>query len=201
MYDWRSLTAQQRIEILRQRKVNRCPWHSPPHTNAGQASYHISAACYEHAAYIGLSSKRMSVFEEELLQAAETVTDRIHAWCILPNHYHLLVSCRELTALANAIGQVHGRTSFAWNGEENRRGRRVWYRISDRMIRSDGHFYATLNYVHNNPVKHSYVQKWQQWPFSSAASFLDKVRAAEAERIWRDYPVLEFGEKWDPPEV
>jgi putative transposase len=34
-------------------------------------------------------------------------------------------------------------------------------------------------------------------PFSSAQQFLESVGREEAERVWREYPVLDYGRGWD----
>ena len=62
------------------------------------------------------------------------------------------------------------------------------------------HKWAVVNYIHNNPVHHGYVARWQDWPFSSAVAFLDEVGYPRAQRIWVDYPVLDMGKDWDDPE-
>jgi putative transposase len=64
-------------------------------------------------------------------------------------------------------------------------------------MKSERHFFATLNYVHNNPVHHGCVQHWQDWPWSSAAEFLEKMGYEKAKEIWRRYPVLDYGKNWD----
>ena len=65
-------------------------------------------------------------------------------------------------------------------------------------MKSERHFWATLNYVHHNPVHHRYVAHWQDWPFSSAADYLESSGRAAAARVWRDFPVLDYGKDWDP---
>jgi putative transposase len=64
-------------------------------------------------------------------------------------------------------------------------------------MKSERHFWATINYIHHNPVKHGYVQHWQDWPFSSAAAYLESVGRKEAERVWHEYPITEYGKGWD----
>ena len=64
-------------------------------------------------------------------------------------------------------------------------------------MRSDRHFFASLNYVHHNPVHHGYVEKWLDWPWSSAAEFINQNGREEAAKLWRDYPLLDYGKKWD----
>jgi len=142
---------------------------------------------------------RMAECERGLLEAIEPVSVAVHAWCILPNHYHLIVEVRSVKAVVAAIGKFHGRTSFEWNGQDGARGRRVWHRCPDRLLRSEGHFWAAMNYVHHNPVRHGYVERWEKWPFSSARRFLAEVGRAEAARLWRAYPLLDFGKGWDEP--
>jgi len=66
-------------------------------------------------------------------------------------------------------------------------------------MQSDGHFWASMNYVHNNPVRHGYCKRWEDWPFSSAATFLNEAGREEAARIWKTYPVLDYGKGWDDP--
>lgn len=159
--------------------------------------FHLTAACYEHADVIGASLERMRQFSEALLQTLEELKAVVHAWCVLPNHYHLLLKVPELKDVIASLGRLHGRTSHAWNGEDNLRGRKVWSAPADRLIRNDDHFWATMNYIHHNPVKHGYVEQWQDWPFGSAESFLEDVGREEALRIWRAYPVLDYGKGWD----
>jgi putative transposase len=68
-------------------------------------------------------------------------------------------------------------------------------------MRSDSHHWATLNYIHHNPVHHGYVQRWQDWPFSSAAEYLAAIGHEQAAALWREYPVLEYGRGWDDPDL
>jgi putative transposase len=119
----------------------------------------------------------------------------------LPNHYHLLLQTPDLKAVLTNLRHLHGRTSFEWNRAECREGRRVWCSPAETIIESEGHFYAALNYLLNNPVRHGYVLRWQDWPFSNASEYLDAVGRQEAAKRWRLYPILDFGAAWDPPEL
>ncbi len=196
MYIWRKLSQEQREEMLRFRIQQHRPWHSPPLLfNEGQ--FHLSAACYEHQPHIGRDLARMESFNQSLLETIETGQHQLFAWCVLPNHYHLLVETINLKRLKKELGKLHGRTSFEWNREESSASRTVWFRCSDRAIRSERHYWATINYIHNNPVHHGYVEKWTDWPFSSAKSYLDAVGLDQAKAIWKDYPVLDYGKGWD----
>ena len=125
---------------------------------------------------------------------------RTHAWCVLSNHYHALIETTDILAILTALGQMHGKLSFLWNGEEHTRGRQVWCGAAERYVCNDGHFWATMNYVHHNPVHHGDVQHWEDWPFSSAQEYLAQMGRRLAEKIWREYPVLDYGKGWDDPD-
>jgi putative transposase len=200
-YRWRKLTPKHRAELLAWRKERGHPWHSPPHRpKFGQLQFHITAACFEHRPHIGHSPERMDAFARDLLAVFAAAADRTFAWCVLPNHYHALVEAPDIARLLHALGQFHGRTSYAWNGEENTRGRKVFFRAADRAMRSERHYWATLNYVHHNPVRHDYVDRWTDWRWSSAAEYLAQTGPDEAKRIWREYPLGDYGKGWDDPE-
>src|SRR5262245_9028535 len=97
MYLWRGMTPEQRPQALEERQRHRLPWHGPPHYESDGGFYLITAACYEHAPIIGASSARMAEFEAELVGTAEAHSERLFAWVVLPNHYHLLLHAPELT--------------------------------------------------------------------------------------------------------
>jgi putative transposase len=191
------MTEAQRKETLQYRKEQEHPWHGPPHPDTDRSIHLITAACYEHKPIISTSPQRISDFESILLDRVIPISRELHAWCVLPNHYHLLVSLESLEPFVREIGKIHGSTSFTWNGEDHQRGRHVWYRSSDRGIRSDRHFWTSMNYVHHNPVRHGYVNHWQDWPWSSARGFLERYGRANAEEIWKGYPLRDYGKGWD----
>ena len=197
-YRWRRLTPDQRAELLAWRKARGRPWHSPPHRpNFGHMRFHITAACHEHRPYIGQRPERMEAFAHDLLGVLAAHASQTFAWCVLPNHYHALVEAPDILGLLRELGRFHGRTSHAWNGEENVRGRKVFFRTVERAMRSERHFWATLNYVHHNPVHHGYVERWTDWLWSSATEFLAQSDPDEAKRIWWEYPLDEYGKGWD----
>ncbi len=197
-YLWRRLTSDQRQWVLSQRQVRHHPWHSPPHRyDEGKQHYHITAACFEHCPHIGHTEERMEAFTEALLEVFQSSATELAAWCVLPNHYHALIQAPIIAKVLFELGRLHGRCSHAWNQEESTTGRQNFHSAVDRTIRSDRHYMATLNYIRHNPVRHGYASKWTDWPWSSAHAFIERVGREEAEVIWKEFPVLEYGEGWD----
>ena len=201
MYRWRRMTPEERKAALQERVKQSRPWHGPPHYNSESNHYLITAACYEHQPLIGASHERMARFESELLACADNCAQRVLGYVVLPNHYHLLIHAIDVKGVLAQLGRLHGRTSFKWNAADQCRGRQVWHRAAETGIKSERHFWATLNYILHNPVHHGYVERWQDWPYSSATDYLAEIGRTEAERRWREYPILDYGKSWDPPEL
>ena len=123
------------------------------------------------------------------------------AWVVLPNHYHILATVSDIQSSLWEFGRLHGRTSFQWNGEDNSRGRKVWHRCTETAMKSERHFQATLLYLLHNPVRHSYVERWRDWPFSNAHQWLEATGELRARELWKEFPLGDYGKDWDPPEL
>ena len=198
MYEWQKMTLRQRAEVLDLRRQSQSPWHSPPHySEDGVRFYHLTGACYEHAPIIGASPERMTQFEIDVRKTLGSSSNQVYAWCILPNHWHALIQTEMLKETIAQIGRLHGRTSFKWNNEDEARGRKCWHGCADRRIRSDAHRFAVQNYIHHNPVKHGYAERREDWAFSSATDYLERMGRDAVVAQWKKYPVLEMGVGWD----
>jgi len=137
------------------------------------------------------------MFSKELLELLGTFSRRVDAWVVLPNHHHSVVLTDSCPALLQAITKLQGRCSREWNQQDATPGRKVWFNTAERVISSDAHHIASIHYVHHNPVKHGYAKKWDEWRWSSAAQYLDRLGREEVERRWREYPLLNYGRGWD----
>jgi putative transposase len=196
MYDYRKWTTEQRAAAVLERRQRGFPWHGPPHIEVPGEYRIVTGAYFAHRPILS-TPERLQWFEDELLGHVKQLGLHCAAWVVLPNHYHLLVRIEEMKAFSRELGQLHGRTSFQMNREDDARKRRVWYRCEDRCMRSEGHYYTTLNYIHNNPIKHGYTKKWTEWPFSSVHWYLGTKGRAWLVNVWQSYPVLNYGDKWD----
>jgi putative transposase len=202
MYRWRRMTEEQRKSVLNDRLQHARPAHSVPHIASDTTTYYLlSAACFEHKSIIGKSPARMRQFEDALVTLVTQQCNQVFAWCVLPNHYHVVVDTVDIKRLLKELGKLHGRHSFFWNGEDDQRGRQVWCNAAETAMKSEGHFYATLNYVLNNAVHHHYVAKWTDWPYCNAQQYIETVGRAKALATWKSYPVFDYGKDWDPPDT
>lgn len=108
----------------------------------------------------------------------------LHAYCLMPNHLHLLVDLQDIappsprkngiqfTALTQALWLLKGRTGHAYQKALRQNGR-FWAReFYDHVVRDDKEYERILKYIVNNPVKAGLVEEWQQWPFTYVAKNL-----------------------------
>ncbi len=182
--------------MVKLRQERGYPWHVPPHPLRRADYYLITAANFEHAPIMATEQRRLE-FQGLLLDAFQNARAEIVAWVVLPNHYHLLAWLPSLEKAKAIFQRLHGLTSRQWNAQDKTVGRKVWYRYSDRLIRSDRHFYATVNYIHYNPVRHGWVKRADEWVCTSLWAYLETKGRAWLVDIWRRYPIKDYGRGWD----
>src|SRR5580658_6114314 len=111
MYEYRKMTPEQREAVVQKRCQRGFPRHRPPHLDAPGEFRIVTATCFEHKEILS-TFERLLWFETELLQLFTDLCIPCTAWCVLPNHYHVLVQIADIKVFGKAIGQLHGRTSF-----------------------------------------------------------------------------------------
>ena len=189
-------TPEQNEALVAERVVRGLPWHAPPHPDRDGGWYLVTAACYRH--------RRQFTAHAELTALARRLTEAVAeagwecgGWVVLPNHYHLLLGVPSLKTVGAALGRVHGRASRYANERDGTPGRRVWYRYSDRRVRSERHFATCLHYLFMNPVKHGYVENPRAWRWSSLGAWLEERGDEAFADLRTNYPLREFGRSWD----
>lgn len=196
MYEYRKLSVDEQLATCAERTAKGQPRHSPPHLYDHRGWFLITAATYEHDSYFTSSADR-SWLLDELRSTLNQQDIVLAAWVVLPNHYHLLLKISRLHPLSDLLRKVHARTSRELNWRDAVSGRQIWYRYSDRAIRSERHYHTTLNYLHHNPVKHGYASSPYDWEASSVHWYLEQWGNDALDRLWNDYPLISYGKGWD----
>jgi len=93
----------------------------------------------------------------------------VWAWCLMPNHVHLVVVPHAPEGLALGIGRAHWRYTRAINFRENWRGY-LWQGRFASCPMDGPHTLAAARYVERNPVRAGLVAQAWDWPWSSAAA-------------------------------
>ena len=108
---------------------------------------------------------------------------RIWAYCLMPNHVHLIVVPPTAEALCPAIGEAHRRYTRMVNFREGWRGH-LWQGRFASFPMDGGHLLAAARYVERNPVKARLVGSAAAWPWSSAAAHVTGKPDGVAETAW-----------------
>jgi len=195
-YAYRKMTPEERKEVLAYRRYASFPLHEPPHFERESNLYLLTMTNFEHR-HVMLEELRRIEYERKLLDLITGIPEsKVFGWSILPNYGHVLAHV-DLITFGRKIGRLHNGLSTQWNREDNTPGRTVWFRYTDRGIRNEGHFYASLNYCHFNAMKHGYVNAIELWRTSSVHLYLEQYGLEKMNWLADTYPVLNMGKGWD----
>ena len=111
-------------------------------------------------------------FERELLSARDLFAWTLHAYCLLPNHYHLVVETTRAD-LSNGMQRLNGRYAQAFNDRYERVGHVFQNRFKSYVIDGEDHFERVLAYVDNNPVEAGLCESADDWPWRAGPSDSD----------------------------
>ena len=91
----------------------------------------------------------------------------LHAWVVMPNHVHMLVT--PLASPAKFMQSLKGYTAREANRLLNRQGEQFWHRESyDHWVRGDEQYRRIARYIEENPVSAGLVGRAEDYRWSSA---------------------------------
>jgi len=96
---------------------------------------------------------------------------RVWAWCLMPNHVHLILVPAHEDGLRAAIGEAHRRYTRFVNEREGWRGH-LWQERFVSFPMDEKWLIACARYVELNPVRAGLVQRPEGWRWSSARAHL-----------------------------
>ncbi len=116
-----------------------------------------------------LQKPELATIVQLALTHFDDVRYRLAAWCIMPNHVHVVVT-PTLSPLRDILHSWKSFTAKAINGCNHRSGT-VWQEESfDHAIRTLPGFTRFVSYTENNPVAAGLCSSADHWPFSSAGT-------------------------------
>jgi putative transposase len=96
---------------------------------------------------------------------------RIWAWCLMPNHVHLILVPSHEDGLRAALGEAHRRYTRHINLREDWRGH-LWQSRFASFPMDEAWLIACARYVELNPVRARLVEQPEHWRWSSARAHL-----------------------------
>ena len=102
---------------------------------------------------------------------------RLHAWCLMTNHFHLLVEVPELT-LSRGMQRLNSTYAAYFNARFSHVGHLFQQRFISRLIDSEEYFAEALRYIAFNPVRAGLCDYPADWAWSSFYGATDFILEA-----------------------
>jgi len=108
-------------------------------------------------------------FEKVLEEAWERTEIRILSYCVMPNHWHLLLWPRQDGELSEVMRWLTVTHTQRWHAHYHTSGTGPLYqgRFKSFPVESDEHFLTVARYVERNPLRAKLVERAQDWRWSS----------------------------------
>ncbi len=130
---------------------------------------------------------------------------QVEAWayCLMPNHIHLIVVPETKDSLNKAIGEAHRRYKRQINFREGWRSH-LWQGRFSSFIMDEKYLLACARYVEFNPVRAGFVKKPEDWQWSSAGPHIRgkddilvkaKPLVEMVNKSWEDFLSLDAHEQ------
>ena len=130
-----------------------------------------------------------AAFERVLQEAVERTGMRLLAYCVMPNHWHLVVWPRRDGDLSKFVGWLTLTHTQRWHASHGTVGTGHLYqgRFKSFPVEPDQHFLTVCRYVEGNPLRAKLVSLAEDWASASLSHRLRKDDFAQA--VFSQWPV------------
>ncbi|MEI6536827.1 MAG: transposase [Verrucomicrobiaceae bacterium] len=162
--------------------------HAPRHLLGEAGIYFVTAATYTKAHHFR-GADRLAVLHRGLLRVASDFGWQLEARAVFSNHYHFIArnptNGDDASSLSAMISALHTKTARWINKLDDTTNREVWHNYWETALTHQRSYFARLNYVHQNAVKHGLVPVANQYPWCSAGWLERTASAAQVRTIHR----------------
>ena len=121
------------------------------------------------------SNRDREKFLENLKKAVERHEIKIHTYCLMTNHYHLLVETPQAN-LSRAINWINVSYAAYFNRKRHRRGHVFQGRFKSILVDADEYLKHLSRYIHLNPLRAKMVEALSAYTWSSYPAFIGKAK-------------------------
>jgi putative transposase len=137
------------------------------------AVYHVTSRGDRREA-IYLDDADRSAQLAVIAQAMERFDAQVLAYCLMGNHFHLVLHTRQAN-LSRLMRHVNGVYTQAYNRRHNLVGHLFQGRFKAILVDRDAYLLALCRYVERNPVAAGMVVAAGEWPWSSYRAHVGAV--------------------------
>ncbi len=134
------------------------------------AFYHITSRGNERRAIFKTSADRQK-FLSYLESATKRYSAAIHCYCLMDNHYHLLLETPSGN-LPQIMRHINGAYTTYFNIQRDRSGHLFQGRYKAILVEKDAYARELSRYIHLNPVRAGIVAKPEAYEWSSYAAYV-----------------------------
>ena len=147
----------------------------------------------------------LRLYEKYIDPVAET-----YAWCLMKNHFHLLVYIREtveidstkleysstdkpkIVSASKQFSNLFNAYTLAMNKRYKRTGSLFEKNFRRKVVNSDTYFQKLVFYIHNNPVHHKFAEHIIEYPWTSYGTVIsNKKTKLQREKVIEYFHDLE----------
>jgi putative transposase len=160
--------------------------HTPAHLFLDDTPYFITGAIkHKRCLLHQIDLKRL--LWKAINNSFKEYAWELYDWVILDNHYHILGKSYHGEDLRHIMKGIHGKTAIPIQCATNAKTP-IWWNYWDYCPRNEQDYYVRLNYLLWNPVKHGYVNKIEDYPYSSYHSLIKAEGIKYIEELFANYP-------------
>lgn len=134
-----------------------------------------------------------AAYKELLAEGCKAAGVEVWAYCLMPNHVHLILVPGDEDGLRAALGEAHRRYTRMINARKGWTGY-LWQGRFASFPMDEAHTLAAARYVEQNPVRARLVARPQDWAWSSAKAHLK----GRDDGLVKVRPLLARVDAWGP---
>ncbi len=127
---------------------------------------------------IFLNNRDREKFLEYLRDSVDRFSLIVHAYCLMDNHYHLIVETPEAN-ISRALQWLNVSYAVYFNKKRNRIGHVFQGRFKALVVNADEYLQILSRYIHLNPMRAKVVQQPENYRWSSYNAFVGNIEAPE----------------------
>jgi len=140
-----------------------------PRIQAPDLLYHVGSRAVDKQPIFGVVRFDREVFISHLASVVGTYAWRCHAYCVMGNHFHLVVDTPGAN-LAAGMRDLKGKYAQWFNTYRPREGALFERRYWSRIAWSESYAFELARYVALNPVRAGLIRSPEEWPWCSYAA-------------------------------
>lgn len=160
----------------------------PLRTTPGGLAYHVLNRANARMRLFE-DARDYAAFEQVMGQACQRVPMRILAYCLMPNHWHLVLWPRHDGDLSRFVGWLTLTHTQRWHAHQHSTGAGHVYqgRFKSFVVQADEYLLAVCRYVERNALRAKLVDQAEDWQWGSL--WRRQFGDAKAKGLLSDWPV------------